>query len=69
MIMYNLIECSDNFAKTSGNLRQYHKGDPNDNITDFESFKFAAKITRVTSAGGNTKDVEIAIPLKCLRNY
>ena len=32
MPMYNLIEYSDNYSKTSGSLRQYYKDDPNDNI-------------------------------------
>ena len=36
MQMYNLIEYSDNYAKTLGNVWQYHKDDPNDNITDSE---------------------------------
>ena len=39
MPMYNLIEYSDNYSKTSGSLWQYYKDDPNDNITQFESFK------------------------------
>ena len=37
MQMYNLIEYSDNYSKTSGSLWQYYKDDPNDNITDYES--------------------------------
>ena len=34
MPMYNLIEYSDNYSKTSGSLWQYYKDDPNNNITD-----------------------------------
>ena len=37
---------------------------PNDNTTDSESFTFEAKITGSTPADNNTKDVEIAVPLK-----
>ena len=37
--MYNLIEYSDNYSYTSGSLWQYYKDDPNDNLTDSESFK------------------------------
>ena len=33
MPMYNLIEYSDNYSKTSGSLWQYYKDDPNDNTT------------------------------------
>ena len=36
MPMYNLIEYSDNYSKTSGSLWQYYKDDPNDNIADSE---------------------------------
>ena len=36
MPMYNLIEYSDNYSKTSGSLWQYYKDDPNNNITDSE---------------------------------
>ena len=34
MPMYNLIEYSDNYSKTSGSLWQYYKDDPDGNITD-----------------------------------
>ena len=44
MPMYNLIEYSDNYSKTSGSLWQYYRDDPNDNITQSESFKFKIKI-------------------------
>ena len=69
MPMYNLIEYSDNYSKTSGSLWQYYKDDPNDNITQSESFKSKIKITGKTPAAGNTKDVEIIVPLKYLSNF
>ena len=69
MLMYNLIEYSDNYSKTSGSLWQYYKDDPNDNITQSESFKSKIKITGKTPAAGNTKDVEIIVPLKYLSNF
>ena len=34
MPMYNLIEHSDNYSKTSGSLWQYYKDDLNDNIAN-----------------------------------
>ena len=43
--MYNLIEYSDNYSKTSGRLWQYYKDEPNDNLADSESFKSKVKIT------------------------
>ena len=64
MPMYNLIEYSDNYSKTSGSLWQYYKDDLNDNLTYSESFKSKVKITGNTPAAGNTKDVEIIVPLK-----
>ena len=78
MPMYNLIECSDNYAKTTGSLWQYCKDIParnnNDEITEFtrdnttDSFNFKAKITGQTGNNG-TKDVKIMVPLKHLGNF
>ena len=78
MPMYNLIEYSDNYAKTSGSLWQYCKDIPtvnnNNAIVDFtganltNSFNFKAKITGQTGNDG-TKDVEIMVPLKYLSNF
>ena len=67
--MYNLIEYSDNYSKTSGSLWQYYKDDPNDNMEQSESFKSKIKITGKTPPNGNTKDVEIMVPLKYLSNF
>ena len=64
MTMYNLIEYSDNVSRKSGSLWHYYKDDPNDNITQSESFKSKIKITVKTPAAGNTKEVEIIVPLK-----
>ena len=68
MSMFNLIDCCDNYSKTSRSLSQYYKDDPNDNITQPESFKSTIKITGKTPAACNTKDVEIIVPLKYLSN-
>ena len=64
MPMYNLIEYSDNYSKTSGSLLQCYRDDSNDIIIQSESFKSKIKITRKTLADGNTKNVEIVVPLK-----
>ena len=69
MPMYNLIEYSDNYSTTSGSLSQYYKDDPNDTIANSESFKSKVKIAGKTRNNGNTKDVEIIVPLKYLRNF
>ena len=69
MPMYNLIEYSDNYSKTSGSLWQYYKDEPNIILNDSESSKSKIKTTGNTPADGNTKDVEIMVPLKHLRNF
>ena len=69
MPMYNLIEYSDNYAKTSGSLWQYYRDEPNDNLANSESFKFKVKITGKAPNDDNEKDVEIMVPLKYLSNF
>ena len=69
MPMYNLIEYSDNCSETSGSLWQYCRDDPNDNITQSESFKYKIKLPGKTPGDGNTKDVEIAVQLKYLSDF
>ena len=78
MPMYNLIEYSDNYAKTTGSLWQYCKDMPaqnnNNEIINFnvnnptDSFNFKVKFTGETENNG-TKDVEIMVPLKYLSNF
>ena len=67
--MYNLIEYSDNYSKTSRSSLQYYKDEQNDNLADSELFKSKVKITGKTPDNGNTKNVEIIVPLKYLSNF
>ena len=77
IVMYNLIEYSDNYSKTSGSLWQYCKEIPAvnnaSNIIDFNeanannSFNFKTKITGQTN-DGEIENVEIMVPLKYLSN-
>ena len=69
MSMYNLIEYSDNYAKTAGSLWQWFRDEPNDNLADSESFKSKIKITGKTPKNDNEKDAEIMVPLKYLINF
>ena len=79
MPMYKLIEYSDNYSKTSGNLWQYCKDIPtvnnNDDIVNFnganatDSFNFKAKITGQANDDGDIENVEIMVPLKYLSNF
>ena len=77
--MYNIGEYSDACLRTSGSLSQYYRDEPaldkSGNIIYFPddnnnsaSFKFKQKITRQT-VNGDTKDVEIMVPLKYLSNF
>ena len=78
MPMYNLIEYSDNYAKTTRSLWQHCTDIParnntneivvfmENNLTD--SFNSKAKITGQTGNDG-TKDVEIMVPLNYLSNF
>ena len=69
MPMCNLIKYRDNFSKTPGSLWQYYKDDPNDNLTNSESFKSKVKITGKNPNNGITKDVEIVVLLIYLSNF
>ena len=48
---------------------QYYRDEPNDNLTDSESFKSKINITGNTPDDGNTKDVEIMVTLRYLSNF
>ena len=69
MPMYNLIEHSDNYVKTTGSLWQYFRDEPDDDLEDSESFKSIIKITGKTPDDDNEKDVEIMVPLKYLSSF
>ena len=69
MPMHNWVEYSNNYLKTAGCLWQYYRDDPSDNIVHSESFKLKINKTGETPADGNSKDVQIAVPLKYLRNF
>ena len=71
MPMYNLIEYSDNYVKTTGSLWQFFRDEPvpDDDVEDSESFKFKKKITGKTPNIDNKEDVEIMVPLIYLSNF
>ena len=78
MPMYNVIEYTNNYSKTSGSLWQYCKEipavDDNGNIVAFsqanntDSFNFKNKLTGQTNNDGII-NVEIMVPLKYLSNF
>ena len=77
--MYNLIEYSDNYSKTSGSLWIYCKEittvNNAGNIVDFnganatDSFNIKTKITGQTNDNGEMNGVEIMVPFKYLSNF
>ena len=82
MPMYNLLEYSKNYEKTSGSLFNYYRDEPNEitvgagnnainiSIRNSKSFDYKTNITGNLDAGEDEKeDVEIAIPLKYLGNF
>ena len=69
MPMYNLIEYSHDYLKTSAKLWQYCGDITNDILTNSKWFKFKIKIIGKTSVTCNTKDVKIVVPLKYLSNF
>ena len=85
MSMYNLIQYSDHYSKTSRSLWQYCKEisavNNNGDIVDFnganatDSFNIKTKITGQTAADNNNGniagrvDAEIMVPLKYLINF
>ena len=78
MNLYNLLEYSDAYDRTSASLWQYCKDIPavdnNNAILNFaennltDSFNFKVKLTGHTGNDG-TKNVEIMVPLKYLSNF
>ena len=82
MPMYNLIECSKNYRKTTGSLWNYYRDEPNsgldgDNnninysIKDSKSFDYKSSITGKLEVENNVEkdDVKIVVPLKYLSNF
>ena len=79
MNMYNLIEYSDNYSKSSESLWQYCKEMPavNNNrcIVNFDgtnatdSFNFKTKITGQTDNKGRIDNFELMVSLKYLSNF
>ena len=75
MPLYNLIEYSGNHSKTLSSLWQYYRAeqalDHTSAITNLggSSFFGLKKMAGKTSADGNTKIPELAVPFKYLSNF
>ena len=68
MPVYNLIEYSHNYSKTSENLWIYCRDEPDNNITDSESFEFKSKFSDKTN-NEVIIDAKTAVPIKYLSNF
>ena len=62
MPMYNLIEYSVYYSKTSTTSQPYYREEPNDILTNSESLISKVKMTGKIPPAGNTKNAEIAEP-------
>ena len=79
MPMYNLLEYSKNYRKTTGSLWNYYRDEPNSgvnngitySISDSKSFDYKANFIEddVTHNNLTKLDVKIAVPLKYLSNF
>ena len=81
MPMYNLLEYSKNYRKTTGSLWNYYRDEPSNPLSsNSESFKYKTSITGniynidVSEAGYDENKVgknetEVVIPLKHLSNF
>ena len=77
--MYNLLEYSKNYKKTTGSLWNCYRDEPsstedNDNIThsifNSKSFDYRASfISSVTNDNLTKNNVKIVVPLKQLSNF
>ena len=77
MPMYNLLECSKNYSKTTGSFWNFYIYEPNsgaDNninysIKNLKSFNYKTSITENLEDKNTVKEVEIVVPLKHLSNF
>ena len=76
--MYNLLEYSKNYRKTTGSLWNYYRDEPNSgavgkinySIKDSKPFNYKTSITGKLEGNNVEKDdVEIVVPLKYLSNF
>ena len=69
--MYNLLEHSKNYRKTTGSLWNYSRDEPSDPLSsDCESFKYKISIARKTPEDNDSlRNAKVVIPLKHLSNF
>ena len=77
MHMYNLIECSKKYSKTTESLWNYYRDEPNSgavgninySIRSSKSFDYKTSITGKLEGNNTEKEIEIVVPFKHLHNF
>ena len=71
MSMYNLLEYSKNYRKTTGSLWNYFKDEPSNPLSfSSESFKYKTNIVGKTPEDNDSlTNAKVVIPLKHLSNF
>ena len=71
MPMYNLLEYSKNYRKTTGSLWNYYRDKPSNPLTsNSESFKYKTSIVgKKTEDNDSLTNAKLVIPLKHLSNF
>ena len=85
MPLFHLLECSDNYSRTSGSLWNYHRNEINRSANENngannyrinnnktktnKSFGYTTKTIGRTPNDNNILDEEVILPLKYLSNF
>ena len=77
MPLYNLLEYSKNYSKTTGSFWNYYRDEPNSgvnnninySIKDSKSFNYKASIKGKLEGNKTEKESEIVVPLKYLSTF
>ena len=75
--MYNLLEYSKNYSKTTGSFWKYYRDEPNSgtnntinySIKDSKLFDYKASISGKSEGSNTEKEAEIVVRLKYLSNF
>ena len=71
MAMYNVLECSKNYKKTTGSLWNYYRDKPSDPVSsNSESFKYKTSIVgKAPEDNDSLTNAKVVIPLKHFSNF
>ena len=71
MPMYNLLEYSKNYRKTTGSLWNYYRDEPSNPLSSSsESFKYKTNIVGKTPEDNDSlTNAKVVIPLKLISNF